>query len=121
MNGTLIKPVVAAFFDKRTWSVQYVVSCPDTKRCAVIDPVLDFEPKSGATATHSADAILAHIRSEGLVLDWVLDTHPHADHFSVAGYLKDKTGVRTAIGEKVVEVQRLWRGLYNLPASFRTD
>jgi glyoxylase-like metal-dependent hydrolase (beta-lactamase superfamily II) len=115
------KPLVMAFYDKRTCSVQYVVSDPDTRRCAIIDPVLDFEPKSGATATHSADAILAHIRSEGLVLDWVLDTHPHADHFSAAGYLKNKTGVRTAIGEKVVEVQRLWKDLYNLPDSFPTD
>ena len=112
MNGTPIKPVVAAFFDKRTCSVQYVVSCPDTRRCAVIDPVLDFEPKSGATATYSADAILEHMRSERLGLDWVLDTHPHADHFSAAGYLKDKTGARAATGEKVVEVQRLWKSLY---------
>jgi len=64
MNRALIKPVVAAFFDKRTCSVQYLVSCPDTKRCAVIDPVLDFEPKSGATGTQSADAVLEHIRSE---------------------------------------------------------
>ena len=61
------------------------------------------------------------MRSERLVLDWVLDTHPHADHFSAAGYLKDKTGARTATGEKVVEVQRLWKNLYNLPDSFRTD
>ena len=91
MNGALIKPVVAAFFDKRACSVQYLVSCPDTKRCAVIDPVLDFEPKSGATATYSADAILERIQAERLVLDWVLDTHPHADHFSAAGYLLDKT------------------------------
>ena len=89
MNRALIKPVVAAFFDKRTCSVQYLVSCPDTKRCAVIDPVLDFEPKSGATGMQSADAVLEHIRSERLVLDWVLDTHPHADHFSPGGYLKD--------------------------------
>src|SRR5215207_983599 len=121
MNRALIKPVVAAFFDKRTCCVQYVVSCPDTRRCAVIDPVLDFEPKSGATATYSADAILEHMRSERLGLDWVLDTHPHADHFSAAGYLKDKTGARAATGEKVVEVQRLWKSLYNLPDSFRTD
>ena len=115
------KPLITAFYDKRTCSVQYVVSDPDTRHCAIIDPVLDFEPKSGATATHSADAILAHIRSEGLLLDWVLDTHPHADHFSAAGYLKDKTGVRTAIGAKVVEVQRLWKDLYNLPDSFPSD
>jgi glyoxylase-like metal-dependent hydrolase (beta-lactamase superfamily II) len=121
MSGALIKPVIAAFFDKRTCSVQYVVSCPDTKRCAVIDPVLDFEPKSGSTATHSADAILAYIHSEGFVLEWVLDTHPHADHFSAAGYLNEKTGARTATGEKVVEVQRLWKNIYNLPDGFRTD
>jgi glyoxylase-like metal-dependent hydrolase (beta-lactamase superfamily II) len=90
-------PAVAAFYDKRTGSLQYVVA----------DPVLDFEPKSGATATQSADALLRYVQSEGYVLDWVLDTHPHADHFSAAGYLKDKTGVRIAIGEKVVEVQAL--------------
>src|SRR3712207_1473736 len=111
---TAAKAVVAAFFEKRTCSVQYVVSDPDTKRCAVIDPVLDFEPKSGATATHSADAILGYIDAEGLLLDWVLDTHPHADHFSAAGYLKDRTGARTATGDKVVNVQRLWKELYNL-------
>jgi len=108
-------PVVDAFYGKRTGSLQYVVADPETKHCAIVDPVLDFEPKSGATATHSADALLRYVQSEGYVLDWVLDTHPHADHFSAAGYLKDKTGVRIAIGEKVVEVQKLWNQLYNLP------
>lgn len=110
------RPIVAGFFEKRTSSVQYVVADPDTRRCAIIDPVLDFDPKSGATATQSADALLEHIDREGYRLEWILDTHPHADHFSAAGYLKDKTGVPTAIGEKVVEVQKLWKGLYNLPA-----
>ena len=109
------------FFEKRTFSVQYVVADPETKRCAIIDPVLDFDPKSGATATHSANALLEHIEREGYVLEWILDTHPHADHFSAAGYLKDRTGVPTAIGSKVVEVQKLWKGLYNLPATFPTD
>ena len=108
-------PVVDAFYDKRTGSLQYVVADPETKHCAIIDPVLDFEPKSGATATHSADALLRYVQSKAYVLDWVLDTHPHADHFSAARYLKDKTGVRIAIGEKVVEVQKLWKRLYNLP------
>ena len=105
-------PVVDAFYDKRTGSLQYVVADPETKHCAIIDPVLDFEPKSGATATHSADALLRYVQSEGYVLDWVLDTHPHADHFSAAAYLKDTTGVRIAIGEKVLEVQKLrrWSG-----------
>ena len=115
------KPIVAGFFEKRTSSVQYVVADPETKRCAIIDPVLDFDPKSGDTDTKSADELLAHVEREGYTLEWILDTHPHADHFSAAGYLKDKTGVPTAIGEKVVEVQKLWKDIYNLPDSFSTD
>ena len=115
------RPIVTGFHDETTGSIQYVVADPETKRCAIIDPVLDFDPKSGATATRSADALLAHIEREGYELEWILDTHPHADHFSAAGYLHDKTGIPTAIGEKVVKVQRLWKGLYNLPDAFRTD
>lgn len=115
------RPLVTGFYEKRTGSVQYVVADPETKHCAIIDPVHDFDPKSGATATHSADALLAHIEREGYALQWILDTHPHADHFSAAGYLHDRTGVPTAIGEKVVEVQKLWKGLYNLPETFPID
>lgn len=108
------RPIVKGFFEKRTSSVQYVVADPETKRCAIIDPVLDFDPKSGATATDSADELLSHIQHEGYELEWILDTHPHADHFSAAGYLKDKTGAPTAIGEKVMEVQKLWQDIYNI-------
>ena len=107
------RPLVKGFFEKRTSSVQYVVADPDTKRCVIIDPVLDFDPKSGATATDSADELLDHVRQEGFALEWILDTHPHADHFSAAGYLKEKTGAPTAIGEKVTEVQKLWQKIYN--------
>jgi glyoxylase-like metal-dependent hydrolase (beta-lactamase superfamily II) len=107
------KPIVTGFFEKRTFSVQYVVADPETKRCAIIDPVHDFDPKSGATATHSADELMRHVETEGWELEWILDTHPHADHFSAAGYLKDRTGAPTAIGEKVVDVQKLWHGIYN--------
>lgn len=114
-------PLVKAFFDKRTFSVQYVVADPESGQCAIVDPVLDFDPNSGATATWSADALLAHVQEQGYRLQWVLDTHPHADHLSAAGYLKDKTGVPIAIGEKVVEVQKLWKSIYHLPDSFRTD
>jgi len=114
-------PIVQGFFDKRTFSVQYVVADPKTRHCAIIDPVLDFDEKSGSTATWSADELLDHVRNEGYTLEWILDTHPHADHFSAAGYLKDKTGVPTAIGEKVVEVQNLWKEIYNYPDSFPTD
>ena len=115
------KPEVTAFFDRRTFSLQYVVADPRTGACAVVDPVLDFDEKSGATATRSADAILGFIQERGLSLEWILDTHPHADHFSAAGYLKDVTGAPTAIGEHVVRVQRLWKALYHLPGSFQAD
>jgi len=115
------KPIVEGFFEKRTSSIQYVVADAETKRCAIIDPVLDFDPKSGATATHSADQLLRHIERQGYELEWILDTHPHADHFSAAGYLNDKTGVPTAIGEKVVDVQRLWQGIYNIADSCPAD
>jgi glyoxylase-like metal-dependent hydrolase (beta-lactamase superfamily II) len=108
-------PLVKGFFDKRTFSIQYVVTDPRTRKCAIIDPVLDFDEKSGSTATKNADALLDHVSQEGLQVEWILDTHPHADHFSAAHYLKSKTGAPTAIGEKVVEVQRLWKGFYNWP------
>jgi len=114
-------PLVKAFFDKRTFSVQYVAADPATRRCAIIDPVLDLDPNSGATATWSADAILAYIGEQGFALQWILDTHPHADHLSAAGYLKERTGMPTAIGEKVVEVQKLWQRIYDLPDDFPTD
>ena len=109
------KPAVKGFFDKRTFSIQYVVSDPATKKCAIIDPVLDFDEKSGAIATLSADAILSYIAAEGLSVEWILDTHPHADHFSAACYLHTKTGAPTAIGDRVTEVQKLWKKIYNWP------
>ncbi|MGO8311252.1 bifunctional sulfur transferase/dioxygenase Blh [Rhizobium ruizarguesonis] len=109
------RPQVKGFFDKRTWSVQYVVSDPTTRKCAIIDPVLDFDERAGATATINADAILDYVRDNGLTVEWILDTHPHADHFSAAQYLKEKTGAQTAIGERVVDVQKLWKGIYNWP------
>lgn len=121
MKDHLQRPKITGFYERRTGSIQYIVADPETRHCAIIDPVLDFDPKSGATATHSADQLLAHIRGEGLTLEWILDTHPHADHFSAAGYLKDRTGAPTAIGERVVDVQKLWKGLYNWPDSFPTD
>lgn len=111
----IARPDVAAFFEKRTSSLQYVVADPKTGKCAIVDPVLNFDEKSGATATHSADEILDFIAKQGLTVEWILDTHPHADHFSAARYLKDETGAPTAIGERVVEVQKLWKGIYNWP------
>jgi glyoxylase-like metal-dependent hydrolase (beta-lactamase superfamily II) len=114
------RPAVQGFFDPRTSSIQYIVTDPATKRCAIVDPVLDFDEKSGATCTASADALLAHVTAQGLAVDWILDTHPHADHFSAAHYLKGRTGAPTAIGAHVVDVQRLWKDIYNWP-SLATD
>ncbi|GAA4131650.1 MBL fold metallo-hydrolase [Aminobacter aganoensis] len=116
----MARPDVAAFFDPRTWSVQYVVSDPQTKLCAIIDPVLDFDEKSGSTATANADRLLDFVRDQNLEVQWILDTHPHADHFSAASYLKARTGAPTAIGARIVDVQKLWAGIYNWP-SLRTD
>lgn len=109
------RPDVKGFFDPRTFSIQYVVSDPATKTCAIIDPVLDFDEKSGAVATKSADAILAYIAEQGLAVEWILDTHPHADHWTAAEYLHEKTGAPTAIGAHVVDVQKLWKRHYNWP------
>jgi glyoxylase-like metal-dependent hydrolase (beta-lactamase superfamily II) len=106
---------VKGFFDPRTWSIQYVVSDPASRKCAIVDPVLDFDEKSGATATKNVDAILAYIRAEGLAVEWILDTHPHADHFSAAQYLKEETGAPAAIGAHVLDVQTLWKDIYNWP------
>ncbi|MCG8274708.1 bifunctional sulfur transferase/dioxygenase Blh [Aquamicrobium sp. NLF2-7] len=109
------KPDVKGFYDSRTGSIQYVVSDPTTKRCAIIDPVLDYDEKSATTKTEHADEILGYVTDEGLTVEWILDTHPHADHFSAARYLKEKTGAPTAIGAHVVDVQALWKDIYNWP------
>ncbi len=110
-----LRPTVKGFYDRRTGSIQYVAACPVTRRCAIIDPVLDFDEKSGATATRNADAILAYVRDNDMTVEWILDTHPHADHFSAAQYLKGKVAAPTAIGERVVKVQELWKRIYNFP------
>lgn len=109
---TLSKPEVKAFFDPRTFSLQYVVSDPATLTCAIIDPVLDYDEKSGSTATTSADALLAYVHDRKLTVEWLLETHAHADHFSAARYLQEKTAAPVAIGRQVVEVQKLWKEIY---------
>lgn len=115
MHVALAKPQVSGFYDKPTGAIQYVVADETTKRCAIIDPILDFDERSGATGTESADALLDFVRERGLSVEWILDTHPHADHFSAAHYLKQKTGAPTAIGDRIVDVQALWKAMYNWP------
>ncbi|HEX2527582.1 MAG TPA: MBL fold metallo-hydrolase [Geminicoccus sp.] len=109
------QPEVTGFFHEETNSVAYVCADPDTRRCAVIDPVLDLDRNARATHTEFADRLLGFIRERGLAVDWILDTHPHADHFSAAFHLKEKLAAPTAIGSRVVVVQRIWKEIYNLP------
>jgi glyoxylase-like metal-dependent hydrolase (beta-lactamase superfamily II) len=108
-----MKPIIRAFFDEPTNTVSYLVADPKTKRAAVIDPVLDYDHRSGKAATKSADAILEAAAAEGFTVDWVLETHAHADHLSGAPYIKLKTGAKVGIGEHIREVQRIFRPVFN--------
>lgn len=119
--AVVAKPLVTGFHEERTGSVQYVVADPATRRCAIVDPVLDFDPCSASTSTRSAVALLDHIRRERLSVEWILDTHPHADHFSAAAYLKAQTGAPMATGAEVVQVQKLWKAIYNWGDDFPAD
>lgn len=110
-----------AFFDPHTWTVSYLAWDPSSKRAAVIDPVLDYDFKSGHTSTVSADKLLACIRDHGLQVDWILETHAHADHLSGAHYLQQQVGGRIAIGENIRKVQTTFKKLYNLESTFPTD
>ncbi|WP_421091259.1 MBL fold metallo-hydrolase [Pseudochrobactrum sp. MP213Fo] len=109
------KPDVTAFYEPRSGSVQYVVADLLTRDCVIIDPVLDYDEKSGQTATTHADALLDFIAQRNFNLVRILDTHPHADHFSAAHYLKTRTGIPTAIGAQIKQVQAIWRDYYNWP------
>lgn len=115
MNMADPRPVVTGFYEEATSSIAYVVEDPATKRCAIVDPVLDFDPACRGTHTRFADRMVDFIRERGLGVEWILDTHPHADHFSAAAYLKERFGAPMAIGEHVVTVQKIWKKLYNLP------
>ena len=110
-----------AFFDAATWTISYVVSDVATGGAAVIDPVLDFDFKSGHTDTASADRILAYVREKQLKVEWILETHAHADHLSAARYLQQQVGGRIAIGEHIREVQATFKKLYNLERNFLPD
>ena len=107
------KPVIQAFFDEPTNTVSYLVSDPVSKKGAVIDPVLDFDHRSGKASVTSADAILAAAAEQGVEIAWVLETHAHADHLSGAPYVKQKTGAKVGIGEHIRDVQRIFRPVFN--------
>lgn len=113
-------PDVKAFFDEATFTVTYVVSDPASSRAAIIDAVLDYDAASGRTSTASADEVIAYVNENGLGVDWILETHVHADHLSGAPYLKEKLGGLTAIGADVTAVQEKFKSVFNL-ADLATD
>lgn len=112
---------VQAFFDPATWTVSYVVRQPGQAECAIVDPVLDYDPKSGRTSTAGADKLVAFVREQGLRVVWILETHAHADHLSAASYLKQQLGGRIAIGQDIRRVQEVFKKLYNLEREFQAD
>jgi glyoxylase-like metal-dependent hydrolase (beta-lactamase superfamily II) len=110
----MLKPDVHAFHDEATFTVTYVVSDPATGRAAIVDPVLDFDPASGRTSTASADEVIAYVTGNKLGIDWILETHVHADHLSGAPHLRDELGGKAAIGADVTTVQENFKGVFNL-------
>lgn len=116
-----MKPQVHAFFDEATFTVSYVVADQATKTCAVIDSVLDYDAAAGRTKTASADSIIAFIRQQGLTLDWILETHVHADHLSAAPYIKQQLGGRIGIGFNITVVQNVFGKVFNAGTEFARD
>jgi glyoxylase-like metal-dependent hydrolase (beta-lactamase superfamily II) len=109
----MTRPTVRAFFDEPTNTISYLVTDPTTKAAAIVDPVLDYDHASGKASTKSADAILAVANAEDARIDWVLETHAHADHLSGAPYIKLKTGAKVGIGEHIRDVQKIFRPVFN--------
>jgi len=114
-------PQVHGIFDPATWTVTYVVYEKVGSACAIIDSVLDYDPKSGRTQTTSADKVIAFVKENNLKVEWILETHAHADHVTAAPYLKEKLGGVTAIGDHIQQVQKVFQGVFNLETSFKTD
>jgi glyoxylase-like metal-dependent hydrolase (beta-lactamase superfamily II) len=116
-----MKPDVRVFFDPATWTLTYIVKDPNSSACAIIDSVLDYEAASGRTKTASADKVIAMIQSEGLAVEWILETHVHADHLSAAPYLHNKLGGKIGIGADIIDVQNIFGNLFNAEPEFRRD
>lgn len=112
-------PNVQAFFDKATNTVTYLVIDPATRIAAIVDPVLDFDPKAARVSTGSADALLAAVQDQALSLAWILETHAHADHLSAADYIRAKTGAKVVIGAEIRTVQRTFGELFEAEADGR--
>ena len=116
-----MNPTVKGFFDPDTWTVTYVVYEKPGTPCAIIDSVLDYDPKSGRTSTKSADEVIHFIKAQQLTVQWILETHAHADHLTAAPYLKEKLGGIIGIGENIKTVQGVFKNIFNLETEFCID
>lgn len=121
MTAQNTRPIVHGIFDKATWTVTYIVHSGVGTACAIIDSVLDYDPKSGRTSTTSADKVVAYVQAHQLQVAWILETHAHADHVSAAPYLKKLLGGKTAIGAQITQVQKVFKGIFNLEPAFKQD
>jgi len=119
--ATLLKPEVAAFFDKETWTFSYVVKDPTSSACAVIDSVMDLNYPSGTISFKGADAIIAYVKEHKLDVQWLIETHVHADHLSAAPYIQEKVGGKLAIGDKITVVQEVFGKIFNAGTEFARD
>jgi glyoxylase-like metal-dependent hydrolase (beta-lactamase superfamily II) len=116
-----MNPRVTPFIHEPSSSLTYVVNEPDGERCAVVDPVLDYDNQASRTGTSAADEVIAHVRQHRLKVEWILETHAHADRLTAAPYVKQQLGGRIGIGEHIVDVQKTWKSLLNLGDEFKAD
>ncbi len=116
-----MQPTVTPFFDEPTFTYSYVVQDPQSNRCAIIDSVLDFDYAAGSSSTVQADRLLAFVDQQKLRVEWILETHVHADHLSAAPYLKERTGARVGIGAKITTVQKTFGKVFNAGTEFARD
>lgn len=121
MSSTSQNPHVHGIFDPATWTVTYVVHAGPGTPAAIIDSVLDYDPKSGRTKTESADKVIEYVRANALQVEWILETHAHADHLSAAPYLRQTLGGKIGIGSQITNVQKMFKGIFNLEPEFQTD
>ncbi|MBV7540363.1 MBL fold metallo-hydrolase [Acidovorax sp. sic0104] len=116
-----IQPQIQAFFDPVTWTVSYVVFDRAGGHCAIVDPVLDYDPKAGRTRTGSAGKVVDFVQEQQLSVQWILETHAHADHLTAAHYLREVLGGQIAIGAAITQVQKVFKGIFHLEPGFPTD
>lgn len=119
--GRAARPVIESFFDEATFTASYVVHDPATRRAAIVDSVLDYDAAAGRTSYRSAERIVAYVEREGLTVDWLLETHAHADHLSAAPWLQQKLGGKLAIGREITQVQEVFGKIFNEGTEFERD